>query len=271
MNLKPLAFCVAVAVVFPLPALAVQPTQASPGDSRVRFVDYDAHNVVTIYGRVGADTLVMFEKGEKVRDLSGGDTDAWGVGVTTAGNGFFIKPKVTSPNTNVHVITDKRVYSIDMKLAGKGQTNYLTVWYLYPEEEAAQRAAAASRNTARDLLNYGGAATAKNRNYTVQGSDEISPSEAWDDGTAFYFRVSAHRSVPAVYWVDEAGKEHQANFNTEPDGTLTIHKIASKFVFRSGDLVACVFNEAYDPVGKRSTTNTASPNVERVLKKGEQQ
>lgn len=271
MNLKPLAFCVAVAVALPLPAFAVQPTRASPGDNRVRFVDYDAHNVVTIYGRIGADTLVMFEKGEKVRDLSGGDTDAWGVGVTTTGNGFFIKPKVASPNTNVHVITDKRVYSIDMKIAGKGQTNYLTVWYRYPDEEAVRRAAAASRTTARDLLNRGGATTAKNRHYSVQGSDDLTPYEAWDDGTATYFRFTAHRTAPAVYAVSEDGKEHLVNFNTEPDGTLTIHKVARKFVFRSGDLVACIFNESYDAVGTRSTTSTVSPNVERIIKKGEPQ
>lgn len=271
MNLTPLAFCVALAVVMPVPALAVQPTQVSPGDSRVRFVDYDPYNVVTIYGRVGSDTLVMFEKGEKVRDLSGGDTDAWGVGVTTAGNGFFIKPKVTSPNTNVHVITDKRVYSIDMKLAGKGQSNYLTVWYRYPDEDAARRATAASRTMARDLLNHGGTATAKNRHYTMQGSDDLTPYEAWDDGTATYFRFSAHHIPPAVYAIGEDGKEHLVNFNTEPDGTLTIHTVARKFVFRSGELVTCVFNESYDPIGTRPVTNTASPNVERILKKGEPQ
>lgn len=269
MNKTTLAFCAAMAVIVSIPALAVQPTQVAPGDSRVRFVDYDPYNVVTIYGRVGSDTLVMFEKGEKVRDLSGGDTDAWGVGVTTSGDGFFIKPKVASPNTNIHVITDKRVYSIDMKLAGKGKTNYLTVWYRYPDEDALRRAAAASQTTVRDLLNHGSAATARNSRYAVQGADDLAPGEAWDDGTATYFRFAAHHVPPAVYAVGEDGKEHLVNFNTTPDGTLTIHTVARKFVFRSGDLVTCVFNEAYDPIGSWPATNTVSPQVERIMKKAQ--
>ena len=267
MNCQYLAFCIATAVACHFPAFAAQPAQAAPGDNRIRFVDYDQYNVVTIFGRVGTDTVVMFDKGEKIRDIGGGDTDAWGVGVTTAGNGFFIKPKVTSPNTNVHVITDKRVYTLDMKLAAKGQTHYLTVWYRYPNEEAASRTAAAGRNTARDLLNYRNTATIKNRHYTVQGADDLTPYEAWDDGIATYFRFAARRTVPAIYTVSEDGKERLVNFNAEPDGTLTIHAIARKYVFRSGELVTCIFNEAYDSVGTRPATNTISPNVERVMNK----
>ena len=268
MNPLPRSCCLVLAIVCFLPAHAVQRTRVSSGDNRVRFVDYDPYNVVTIYSQVGTDTLVLFEKGEKVRDLSGGDTDAWGVGVTTAGNGFFIKPKVTSPNTNVHVITDKRVYSIDMKLVSKKRQSYLTVWYRYPDDEAARIATAAKQAMAREQLNGSDVASEKNRHYTVQGSEDLTPSEAWDDGTATYFRFAAHHIPPAVYAIGEDGKEHLTNFNTTPNGTLTIHSVARKFVFRSGDLVTCVFNESYDAIGARPLTNTASPRVERTLKKG---
>jgi type IV secretion system protein VirB9 len=263
MRLQHFALCVAIAL--PLPALAVQPTYASPGDPRVRFVDYDPNNVVTIYGRVGDDTLVMFDKGEKILDLGGGDTDAWGVGVITAGNGFFIKPTATSPNTNVHVVTDKRVYSIDMKLAARGQSNFLTVWYKYPDLEAARRAAQANRQRAADLLKYGAAGAARNHNYTEQGSDSIAPLEASDDGTFTYFRFAAHADIPAIYTVGEDGKEHLVSKNVQDD-VIQVHAVARKFVLRADNLVTCVFNESYDPIGKRPLTNTASPQVERVLK-----
>ena len=262
------AFYIVWALLTVLPAHAVQLTMGSPGDRRVRFVEYDPHNVVTIYSRVGTDTLVLFEQGEKVRDLSGGDTDAWGVGVTTAGNGFFIKPKVTSPSTNIHVITDKRVYSIDMKLARKGRANYLTVWYRYPADEAAARALVENRTATRARLNNNDSANATNRHYSVQGSDDLTPYETWDDGIATYFRFSAHRIPPAVYAVSEDSAEHLVNFNTTPNGTLIIHSVARKFVFRSGSLVTCVFNESYNATGTRPLTNTVSPNVERILKSG---
>lgn len=268
MKTSLMAIVLAVSAALPATAPAAQTPQPSPHDNRIRFVDYDPNDVVTVLGRVGADTLVMFDKDEKIHDVGGGDTDAWNLGLTTAGNGFFIKPKASSPDTNVHIVTDKRVYNIDMRLARRQQANYLTVWYRYPDQEAARRAAIADRNSARDLLNEAPAG-ARNRHYSVQGSSDLTPSEAWDDGTATFFRFAAHRVPPAVYSVGEDGKERMVNFNTGPDDTLAIHAIARKFVFRSGELVTCIFNESYDAAGTRPATNTASPQVERVVRKAE--
>ncbi|ENG0237318.1 TrbG/VirB9 family P-type conjugative transfer protein [Burkholderia multivorans] len=266
MKLRALFVCVALAA--PLPALAVQQTHPSPADARIRFIDYDPYNVPTIYARIGGDLLIVFQNGEVVKDMGGGDTDAWGVGVSTAGNSVFMKPKVTSPNMNLHVITNKRIYSIDLKLAGKGQTAYQTIFYRYPDDERAKRDAANQRTLARDLLNAG-AATVKNRNYTMQGADALAPLEAWDDGTFTYFRFPANRDVPSVYYVDDAGKEHLVNKDMNANYVLTVQKIAKKFVFRSGDIVTCIFNESYNPNAERSPTNTTSPNVERVIKGGQ--
>ncbi len=268
MILKALAVCLVLAGAGP--ALAAQATQAAPGDPRIRFVDYDPNNIVTIYGRVGTDTLILFEKGEVLVDMTGGDTAAWGADTPKARNGIFVKPKATVANTNIHVITNKRVYNFDMKLAPKGQKGYLMVSFRYPSAEAIRMAEAANKNKARNLL-MGAASVAGNRRYTVQGSSAIAPIEAADDGTSTSFRFAAHGSVPAIYTVEEDGKEHLVNFNSEPNDTLTIHVVRNKFVFRSGELVACVYNEAYAPAGVRAPTNTASPDVERVLKRGNSQ
>ena len=265
MMIRILTLCTALAVS--VPAYAAQQTRASAKDSRIRFVDYDPHDVVTIYGRVGADTLILFDPDEKIEDLSGGDTDAWAVGVTKKGNGFFIKPAATSPATNAHVVTDRRVYSIDLRLAGKGQQSYFTVWYRYPDQDAAKQHAAAERKQTRDLLAAGVPGAQKNYRYTQQGSSEIAPAAAWDDGTATYLTFPANGTVPAVYVVGEDGKEQLVNTSTTGD-VLQLHKVAPKFILRSGDLVTCIFNEAYDATGKRTDTGTASPDVQRVLKRG---
>ena len=78
----------------------------------------------------------MFSKGEKNLDMGGGYTDAWGVGTLTAQNGFFIKPARGSPNTNIHIVTNKRVYNLDMILVKtENVTSYEFIQYRYPEEE----------------------------------------------------------------------------------------------------------------------------------------
>lgn len=263
MKMKLISF--GVVLLLAGPAIAAQQTYPSTKDARIRFVDYDAHDVVTVFGKVGADTLIMFEDDEQIEDLSGGDTDAWAVGVTKAKNGFFIKPSAVSPATNAHVVTSKRVYSIDLKLAPKGQINYLTVWYRYPNEDAAKKAAVAEHKKTREALAAGAPAAKRNFSYSMQGSSEIAPGEAFDDGKATFLRFAPNRSMPAVYSVGEDGKEHLVNTSVKDD-QLQIHKVAPKFILRAGDLVTCIFNDAYDPNGIKAETNTTSPEVERVLK-----
>jgi len=262
-NIKTLAFSVSIALC--APAVAAQKTYPSPKDSRIRFVDYDEHDIVKIYGKVGTDTMVVFEPGEQIQDMSGGDTAAWAVGVTTARNAFFIKPSAVSPATNMHVVTTRRVYSIDLQLAARGQQNYLTVRYRYPTQEAARQQAVADARRTRDVLNAGVPGASRNNHYSAEGSSEIDPLEAWDDGTATFMRFAPNASIPAVYTLGKDGKEQLADVSM-PNDVLRIPKVAAKLILRRGDLVTCIFNDAYDAVGTRTNTGTASPAVQRTLK-----
>jgi type IV secretion system protein VirB9 len=220
---------------------------------------------VTIFGKVGTDTMIVFEPGEQIQDMSGGDTAAWAVGVTTSRNAFFMKPSATSPATNMHIVTTRRVYSIDLKLASRGQPNYLTVRYRYPTQEAAIQEAAAEARRTRDALSAGVSGARKNYSYSAQGSSDIAPVEAWDDGTATFLCFAANATVPAAYIVGEDGKENLVNTSMQDD-VLRVQKVAAKLILRSADLVTCIFNDAYDNQGTRTETGTASPAVQRIIK-----
>lgn len=262
MKLTHLVLC---AVLLPLPALAIQPTYPAEGDARIRYVDYDAANVVKIVARYGRQTFVKFADDERIEDLGGGDTAAWEIGVAQRQNSFFIKPKDRSPNTNITVITNKRFYNFELQLdTGKGQNMYM-VWFRYPSEEAKARSATDSRRRAEDMLKKGGAGQAQNRNYTMQGSDSIAPIEAWDDGQFTYLRFAPRADFPTVYYVAEDGTETLANNHPEDD-LIVVHRVAKKLVLRKGNLVTCIFNESFDPVGAKRPTNTKSPAVERVIR-----
>lgn len=261
MMLKTMAIILAAALAAP-----AQATRGAPGDARVRFVDYDPHKILTIYSKVASDTLITFDESEQILDITGGDTEAWGVGVSKKENIVSIKPKSTNPDATIHVITNLRTYIIDMKMAKKNQPNYVSVFYRYPAQADTKRRAATEQRDIARLIAVG-SGIAKNRRYTVQGASSISPEEVFDDGTITTFRFKAHGVVPAVYIVGEDGAEKLVEFNGEPNDTLSVHAVSPKFVLRvDKKLVACVYNLAYDPVGVRSTTNTTSPVVERTLK-----
>ena len=89
--------------------------------------------------------------------------------------------------------------------------------------------------------------------------------EAFDDGTATYLRFAPNATVPAVYIVSEDGKENLVNASMQND-MLRVQKVGAKLILRSGDLVTCIFNDAYDAIGTRTATGTASPEVQRVIK-----
>ncbi len=265
MRLEHLVFC---GMLLPLaaPALAVQPSYPAPGDARIRFVNYDAANVVKIVARYGRQTFVKFADDERIEDLGGGDTAAWEIGVAQRANSFFIKPKDRSPNTNITVITNKRFYNFELQLdTGKMPNNMYMVWFSYPSDEAKARSAADTRKRTEELLKNGGARLAQNRNYMMQGSDAIGPIEAWDEGQFTYLRFAPRADFPAVYYVDEDGSEHLAP-NHPDDDLIVVHRVAKKLVLRKGNLVTCIFNESFDPVGVKRPTNTRSPAVERVMR-----
>jgi type IV secretion system protein VirB9 len=278
--MKLLHILIAAAALHTAPAWAVSETVPSKGDSRIRFVEYDPADVVPLVAKYGRQTFVKFAEDEKIEDLGGGDTDAWEIGVTTRPNSFFIKPKARSPNTNITVVTNKRHYNFELQLYAEAQpkkngkprvaptgTNMYMVWFRYPQDDAKAKAMADQGKRVDQLLQQG--ATARNRAYTVQGASSITPTEAFDDGSFTYLRFAPRADMPAVYYVGEDGIEKLATFNVKDD-VLVVHRVAPKLVLRRGDvLVACIFNEAFDPVGAKRPTNTKSPAVERVIKGAE--
>ncbi len=245
---------------------AAQMPVAAPQDSRVRFVDYDPYNIVTIKTRIGRDVLVMFSPGERILDMGGGYTDAWGVGTVTSQNGFFMKPARGSPNTNIHVITNKRIYNLDMVLATRNSDiNYEFIQYRYPDDELKERLAKGKSDLVKNTLAQGDGRK-QNVNWTVEGSTTIEPERVMDNGLATYVTFPPRAKIPQIYYENEEGKEVMANYNVNSD-VVVIHDVKAKFIFRSGELVTCVYNESYDPRGgERPNTKTQSPHVERVLK-----
>lgn len=262
MSARLLVLCATLACS--APALAAVLPQPVAGDSRVRSVLYEPDNVVTIYGAIGIATMIMFDKDEFVQDMDGGDSEAWHLGVVERKNGIFVKPKASSAATNINVVTTKRVYNFDMVLAKTRQNGFMRVQFRYPPPAVLPNPAVLEKARVDKLLAAPPVAT--NRRYTVQGSGEIAPIEAWDDGTSTYLRFAANGGVPAIYSVGADGSEHLENFHTSPTGLLQVQGVRPRFALRIGATVACVFNEGYDPATPAPATNTVSPQVMRVIK-----
>lgn len=263
-----------IALAMATAAHGAQMPEAAKKDARVRYATYDPDDVVTIHASIGMETSIYFEPGERITDMGGGDVDAWGLASLEKRDGIFLKPAGELPDTNIHVVTNKRKYTFDLKLSTSKnrRTPFMTVFFRYPADS---RTAGAGSNAAKEsaqvraLLEAG--APVGNRRYTVQGASDLSPIEAWDDGRTTFLRFRARGSIPAVYEERPGEKRPEKIENVSVNNDIVqVAGVRRKLVLRVGQEIACVFNEGYDADAPRPATNTASPNVKRTLKGAEQ-
>lgn len=107
-----------------------------------------------------------------------------------------------------------------------------------------------------------------NFDYWVAGSELISPTGARDDGRFTYLLFSNNRDMPAVYLVDEAGKESLINTHVEGN-TIVVHLVVPKLVLRRGEAVSCVLNKGFDIGSYNDRSGTVSSEITRTVKEAE--
>lgn len=276
------------------PVFAEQIPQGAAGDGRIKTVVYDENNVVAIYSYPGVATHVQFAPGETILDIASGFSDGWEF--SDARNNLYLKPKTLPPektgsalpiaptpgvwDTNVIVTTNAHVYSFQLFLIGKrGADSKLVrddrmafrVKFVYPGDDAARAKSLADAELARKRLDT--RAEVRNTNYTMQigkRSQSIAPTTAYDDGLFTYFKFPNNREIPAVFIVDETGKETLVNVHVRDD-VVVIQRVAKRLSLRLGKQVVAVFNEAFDLDGVPPVDGTTVDGVERIIRGGSQQ
>ncbi|KVE37223.1 TrbG/VirB9 family P-type conjugative transfer protein [Burkholderia sp. TSV86] len=263
-----LAALLIAAAVVPNLACAESIPMASPEDPHIRVVKYDRADAVRLVVAYGQRTHIEFGAGETVTYVSTGDDAAWDVGpAKNIKNHLFLKPVDKFPQTNLIVVTNKRTYNLNL-VVGTKATYYADLLYVYPDELKAKADAKHAQSTL-DATSAGSEPKpGDNTNYWVQGSDELTPSRAWDDGRFTYIAFPAGAQLPAMYTVGDDGEEVIANPSVDPNtGVLSLPYLVKKLVLRRGDkLVACVFNKSYSGPGRGSPTGTISNKVVRTIK-----
>lgn len=266
----------ACAGAFSGPVSALQQPSAGQRDARVRTVTYDPANVVKVNGVIRASTQVVFADDEEIAHVAIGDSIAWEV--APAGSILFLKPREKHPPTNLQVVTTrpdgrKRSYQFELSIAEASLAEgYFVVRFFYPGDEIERRRIeAAAHNAEREgalieqAFDLHRAYGARNWRFSAQGSIDLEPEAVFDDGKETTFRFAGNREIPAIYTIASDGSETLAPKDVRGE-LVVVHATAREFRLRKGGDVLCVYNEAYDPVGVNSGSNTTSPSIERLPK-----
>ncbi|WP_338426910.1 TrbG/VirB9 family P-type conjugative transfer protein [Sphingopyxis kveilinensis] len=195
--------------------------RASPqpgyGDARMQTVDYRRDQVVEIEGAPGYQVMIALAPDEVIEHVALGDSGAWQVAPSQSGNMLFVRPSQGGVSTNMTVITSARFYAFDL-VPSNGAPPY-EVRFRYPAEEAGYVAAEPTASGHPVGL------------YRVRGTRSLRPVRLHDDGRRTYIEWPADVALPAVFFIDEHGRERLANGNMR--GSLyVIDSVHAELLFR---------------------------------------
>lgn len=236
-----------------------------PADSRIRSAPYSADEVYRLYGFVGYDIGLEFEKDETFKRVNGGDLKA--LTYAAQENTFTFKPRVKTVRMNMTITTNKRRYYIqysatdrDPEIAG---TNVMyVVRFVYPPKLPNERTPA---ELIEEALTRAQSDRPRNWDYWFCGRSELKPAAASDDGVQTRLTFVPRAELPAVFLRNEDGSESLVNF-TVSGSDLIVHRVAHQLALRRGRLVGCVVNKSFTVGGDRLESGTISGDVERARK-----
>lgn len=220
---------------------ALQNARPVATDNRIRTVRYGENEVYSFTGHYRYQSSIVFEEGEEIQTVSLGDSLAWQINPT--GNRIFLKPIDQMATTNMTVITNERTYLFELHAEEtddiRAENMVFVMRFIYPDEDLAT----INVSGFDDLPDIYNEPELYNFNYTLRGSERISPIRIFDDGEFTYFEFKeTNAEVPAFFVVDGLGNEELVNFRTR-DNYIIVERVHSIFTLRSGPEIICVYNE----------------------------
>lgn len=271
MNKKTLIIAAISAALFSTQAFALATPSKSRLDGRIQYVNYSEHNVTKIKAVNGFITTITFAEGETVSNYGSGYSTAWEF--AAADNHFFLKPKDKEATTNIIIVTNRHVYSIDVQLIDDEKDATYQLVYKYPGDEAKIRARSAEKKKLSDELertdpNVTEERPVGNYQYTMnfgkdEGSRDLAPALVYDNGQFTYFRFNSQKDVPAIYRVSADG-ESLVNSHVEK-GVLVVHGVYKEYRLRAGKSVVGVYNENYRGGDLQPASGTTVKSVTREV------
>jgi type IV secretion system protein VirB9 len=225
-----------------LDATAAKESQPVATDRRIRTVAYIPNEVYHFIGHYGYQSAIEFELGEEIQTISVGDSVAWQI--TPTENRIFLKPIAQSADTNMTVVTNRRLYFFELigreADSMRDKDMIFIMRFIYPNSGGGN-----VTNLARDIpIPDVTLDRAKlNLNYTISGDDRIAPTRIFDDGRFTYFQFPKHlQDMPAFFLVDSKNNESLINYRIRGD-YLVVERVGERFTLRNGVDLVCVYNE----------------------------
>lgn len=228
-------------------------------DSRIKTIVFNPNEVIELTFHYGFQSFIELNEDEEVSVISLGEAYPWKI--TQVGKRIFIRPTQINANTNMTIITSKRIYMFQLKsdsYEGKGDEELIySVRFFYPdgtskipsvsglEYSNMRNLGDKSEDELNNVLSNFKRGTVLNFDYsmTTNGNKVIKVLKVFDDGINTYFEFADRTVIPAIYIVDLNGKETNVKYIV--DGPyVVVSGVRMQFSLRITDNIVCIFNNS---------------------------
>ena len=261
------------------PAGAGNPADRCNALSRTEI--FEPGRVYRLQGRRGYISEIRLGAGDSISTPPmGGDTDGWDVIAPTGSTVVTVKPRRVAENTNLILQTAFRSYLIALEIAAehspcKGEWQ---LTFQLPAPPVVLSAELPGVVAAREALALQEATTAapagRNWSYSMQalpGSDDILPTEVYDDGRFTFIRIPGNRELPSVFRISTDGTESFVERHMEGRDLMVVHDVSRQWVLRLDKQTVGLWNEAFDIEGVPPVAGARSDRIQRVIRGGAHQ
>lgn len=197
-------------------------------DHRITYINFQDGQVYRVNTRLLNVTVIELGDGERIQNISGGDTASFQPGNLGRSNAFTIKPLIAGGRTNFVVETNRHFYFLEVRESSKTAPFY-SVKFTVP--------GSSRRNVAKQEIPAGRPMTYAVSQATRGAS--FKPRRVWDDGKKTIFEFPPSAPIPAIFRANAKGQEFTVN--TSARGTrVTVSTRSARWVLRVGNHYVCV-------------------------------
>lgn len=170
-----------------------------------------------------------------------GDRLQWNV--SGGPRNICVKPLHPDLDTSLTLVTNKRVYQMQLVSGNKQSPVFQKVSFDYPdrdaavrlrqEQESAKETAEATRLQSQ-IVGPDIDPSSLNFDYAITGNADFRPTSAYNDGKFTYLRLPNTQDSPAVFLIDDVGNPSLINYAVKGN-LIIVERVAKHLLLKLGD------------------------------------